>query len=59
MKEPLAIVCIMALCLLAITLVPAGTFSVSVTPKGSIREETPKAVVAPQVQQPTQDQVVG
>ena len=50
-KEPLGIALIIALGILAIVLVPAGSVSFSVTPKGSVREDSPKAVVTPQVQQ--------
>jgi len=46
-KEPLAVALILAIAIIALLVVPAGSISLSVQPKGSVREDTPKAVVAP------------
>lgn len=59
LKEPLVIALMVALVIIAILVVPAGTISVSALPKGSIREEAPKAVATPQLQQQTPEPSVG
>jgi len=48
--KALGLALMIAMVIIAVLVVPAGTFSVSVTPKGSAREDTPKAVAAPEVQ---------
>lgn len=45
------IIMVIALVIIAVMIVPAGTFSVTTKPNGSIREEVPKAVTASEAQQ--------
>jgi hypothetical protein len=48
--KALALCLLGAMIIIALLVVPAGTISVSAKPNGGIREVTPAAVIAPQVQ---------